>query len=136
MAITVPVTGSEISATAFGAPVANALNAIEPTAWTNVTFQNGWVNFGAPYQNVQYRKIGDIVYVRGMMKSGTINQIAFTLPAGFRPPAEVYLPTTSNAGSPTDTYATVTARIDGGMVPTPPGGNVYFNVNVSFSVTA
>jgi len=67
-------------------------------AWTPVTFQNGWVNFAAGSNACQYRKEGDRVFLRGMMKSGTLgNVIAFALPAGFRPPADVYLATVSNA---------------------------------------
>jgi hypothetical protein len=54
-------------------------------AWTDVVFQNGWVNYGTPYQNVQYRKMGDEVVLRGLMKSGTLTVAAFTLPVGYRP---------------------------------------------------
>lgn len=56
------------------------------TAWTAVTaFANSWVNYGAPYYSAAYRKVGTRVYVRGMIKSGTINTAAFTLPTGYRP---------------------------------------------------
>lgn len=58
-----------------------------PTAWTGVAFQNSWVNSGGAVQGVQFRKIGDLVYLRGSMKDGLVNFAAFTLPSGFRPPA-------------------------------------------------
>jgi len=69
--------------------------------WTPITtFQNGWVAFSnPPYQDPQYRKIGDIVYVRGTIKNptppsgGPASQTAFVLPTGFRPPNSQFLPT-------------------------------------------
>jgi hypothetical protein len=56
-------------------------------AWINVTFQNAWVNFGGTWQTVQYRRIGDLVYLRGVAKSGTVGAgtPVFTLPVGYRP---------------------------------------------------
>lgn len=56
-----------------------------PSLWTAVTvFTNSWVNFDANHP-AQYRKVGDDVELRGLIKSGTIGLAAFTLPAGFRP---------------------------------------------------
>lgn len=55
-------------------------------AWTPVTFQNAWLDLGGGYQTCQYRKIGDIVYLRGVAKSGSSGTVAFTLPVGYRPP--------------------------------------------------
>lgn len=66
------------------------------TPWTNVTFQNGW----AAVTPVQYCKIGNIVYMRGMMSSGGNNTICYTLPVGFRPLTTSTLPLTYlNAGT-------------------------------------
>lgn len=61
------------------------------TAWAAVTFTNSWVNYGSGFQEVQYRKVGDMVQLRGTMKNGTTAGPAFTLPVGFRPPAVNYL---------------------------------------------
>ncbi|MEP7115110.1 MAG: hypothetical protein ABI862_17735, partial [Ilumatobacteraceae bacterium] len=59
-----------------------------PTAWTAPALLNGWVNFGgAGNQVLQYRKNGDNVEIRGVVKSGTIASPLFLLPVGFRPPA-------------------------------------------------
>jgi len=66
-----------------------------PGAWVTVgagggapAFATGWGNYGAPFQTVQYRKIGVLVYVRGLAISSS-NRAAgdpvFTLPVGFRP---------------------------------------------------
>jgi hypothetical protein len=95
--ITVPVEGDVISANAWGAPISNAVNsntsaiaAIQPTVWTNLPLINGWVNWGSGVQNAQYRRIGDIVYIRGGIKGpGTASNVWSSLPAGFRPPAQV-----------------------------------------------
>jgi len=81
MAITVPAVGSEINVALFGKPVVDAIN---PTVWTPVVYQGTWVDFDTA-RAVKYRKINEIVYVHGMMKSGTIATNAFLLPVGFRP---------------------------------------------------
>ncbi len=61
-----------------------------PPAWTPLTLQNGWIlEPTAGYNFAAYRKIGDIVTLRGtVQQSGTGGWSApFTLPAGFRPPS-------------------------------------------------
>lgn len=56
--------------------------------WTAPTFGTGWSDYGGGfgYQAVKYKKVGDLVFVRGMAQrtSGTATTI-FTLPAGYRP---------------------------------------------------
>lgn len=64
------------------------------TGWVEVLggigFQNSWVNFGGGFTTAQYRKIGTEVFVRGLVKSGSISGAAiFTLPAGYRPLASL-----------------------------------------------
>ena len=56
-------------------------------AWTNLSFGTGWADFAGGYQTGQYRKIGDMVYLRGLCKrtAGVGTTIA-TLPTGHRPP--------------------------------------------------
>jgi len=56
-------------------------------AWTPITnFQNNWVNFDTA-RTAQYRKIGDEVKMRGVVKGGTVGYGTpmFNLPVGFRP---------------------------------------------------
>lgn len=60
--------------------------------WTAVgaagapAFQNSWANFGAPWEVAGYMKDSmGFVHLRGLIKSGTIAALAFTLPSGFRP---------------------------------------------------
>jgi hypothetical protein len=69
-------------------PVSPATAPAAPASvWTNVTFQNGWTNYGGTNQTVQYRMFVDLVQIRGAMKDGTNSSTAFTLPVGYRPPA-------------------------------------------------
>lgn len=64
-------------------------------------FQNSWTNFGSGYAVAGFRKDPQgRVYLRGMIKSGSVNAVAFTLPAGYRPPATLYV-TASVSISPT-----------------------------------
>lgn len=64
---------------------------IGDAAWIAVTFQNAWVNFGAPYFGASYRRIADHVFLRGVVKAGTVGSgtPVFTLPAGYRPAVQI-----------------------------------------------
>lgn len=138
MAIIVPAAGDVIDAALFGKPVADEINRMTPittvTAWTNVAFLNGWSNQSAQLQGVQYRKIGDIVYIRGVAKpnASPSGQPAFVLPPGFRIPLDMQVST----GSYTSTW--VLARFDvtasGNVVPID-GINPYYVFTCQFSVT-
>lgn len=55
------------------------------TGWIAVVFENSWVNYGSGFEEAAYRKIGDRVQLRGLVKSGTVGAAIFTLPVGFRP---------------------------------------------------
>lgn len=87
MAIAVPVADTIVSVPDFGKPVVDWINAQTPSAWTAPTFQNSFTSWGSPYQAVQYRKVGDVVHLRGLVNAtnGTAGNPMFTLPAGFRP---------------------------------------------------
>lgn len=59
-----------------------------PSAWANMTLQNGWGNIGGGWALAQYRKIGDIVYLRGLISRSTALTVTTplaicTLPSGF-----------------------------------------------------
>lgn len=58
-------------------------------AWSNVSFNTGWTDYGGSYQTAQYKKVGDLVFLRGLVKrtSGSSTTM-LTLPAGYRPPAQ------------------------------------------------
>jgi len=57
------------------------------TGWVGVTsFGSGWENYGGAYAPVAYRKIGNVVHLRGLVRNGPHATPIFTLPTGFRPP--------------------------------------------------
>lgn len=77
------------------------LGALQPTAWTGVTFENGWYNYSAGFVNVQYRKEGDLVRLRGLARkdaTGSAGETVCTLPAGFRPPGAIIVPAVASIG--------------------------------------
>jgi hypothetical protein len=51
-----------------------------------LSFGSGWGNYGGGYYNGHYKKVGDLVFLRGLVarSSGSGTTIA-TLPSGFRP---------------------------------------------------
>lgn len=55
------------------------------TGWTAPTLLNGWVDYPSPWSPVGYRKIGGVVWLRGLVSNGTLDTAMFTLPAGSRP---------------------------------------------------
>ena len=70
---------------------AGADGEIIKTAWQNVSFAANWSNYGGIHQIAQYRLFDDVVQIRGMVTCSATwasNQFVFTLPAGYRPPAE------------------------------------------------
>jgi hypothetical protein len=96
------------------------------TAWTAVTFVNSWANY-AGYQAMQYRKVGDTVQARGVVASGTLGVVAFVLPTGFRPPANLIFAAEANSAN-----ATLIIQSDGSFVPQT-GSNTWFAMTVQYS---
>ena len=66
-----------------GSGVAEVISSSGATGWTNATLLNSWANYLAGTAVAQYRKVGDVVEVRGSVKSGS--GVIFTLPDGLRP---------------------------------------------------
>lgn len=55
-------------------------------------FQNSWVNFGAPYGSMRFRKYPDgRVRIAGCCKTGATGTVAFTLPVGYRPASSLII---------------------------------------------
>jgi hypothetical protein len=134
MPITPPVAHGNIDSAAWGIPLTNEVNRLTaltaPGAWTAATLTGGWVNFGGTEQNAQYRKLGDLVQLRGAIKSGTVGTAAFNLPAGFRPPANVAF-AVSSAGA----FGNLAVGANGDVTPAN-GSTGSFNLSVAFSITA
>lgn len=61
-------------------------NINENLTWTGPTLLNGWVEYGTIWGVAGYAKdASGTVYLRGLIKNGTIAQTVFTLPVGYRP---------------------------------------------------
>lgn len=68
------------------------------SAWANITFNTGW-NSLSGYQVCQYKRVGDMIFLRGMaQRSSGTETVLFTLPAGFRPPDDEYLNVYTTSG--------------------------------------
>jgi hypothetical protein len=101
------------------------------TAWTPVSYANSWVDFDVNHP-VQYRKEGDRVWLRGLMKLGTVGLASFTLPAGFRPAQEETFAVVANGA-----LGAVTVNLSGTVVTQSGTSNVYvYLAGISFSVSA
>ncbi len=74
--------------------------AIIGTPWAAPPFTTGWQTYGGGYQNCGYRKIGDLVYLRGLLQATTgVTSTAWTFPAGFRPPLTALTGMMTSAGA-------------------------------------
>jgi len=77
--------------------VVGSLSATGFGAWTNLSFGTGWTNFASGWQTGQYRKIGDMVYLRGLVKRTSGSSLTVTtLPTGHRPPGDLLFDVISN----------------------------------------
>lgn len=93
-----PPIDQTITPTWTGKHTFSVVPAINGLSWTAVSaFLNSWVNFGSPFAPAGYYKDPTgRVYLRGLVKSGTVGQAIFQLPAGYRPPYQTSFPVVSN----------------------------------------
>lgn len=107
-------------------------NTITPTdsGWHDVTFESGYGNYGGSFQNVRYRKIGNIVYVKGLMTPATLGT-AFVLPEGYRPAEEreLFDAINSNAQGRIDVYSNGNVNCN-----TMTDANSWVNIDLMFFV--
>jgi len=105
------------------------------TPWTDFPFAAGYNNYedihpGGGHQTVQYRKVGDMVHVRGLVHNASHGAIPAwavfgTLPPGFRPPAVLSFFVDPRGGI----YV-----MPSGDIVAPPGSlNEYMTLNCVFS---
>lgn len=67
------------------------------SAWTAVTFNTGWVDYGGIYPTVLIKKVGDLVFIRGLCyRSSGVSTTILTLPSGYRPPNYLHFPVVSS----------------------------------------
>jgi hypothetical protein len=95
--------------------------------WHNIggtgepAFTNSWSNYGSGYADGGFRKYPDgRVRLRGLVKTGTMNQSMFTLPAGYRPTRSLIFVVTSS-----DLFGEVRVNTDGTVIPYQ-GSNTWF----------
>ena len=98
-------------------------DSIYPTPWTNVTYENSWVDYSASTP-VQYRMVGDSVELRGRCKNGTLGATVFTFPVGFRP---AYIVNQMIMGASYSTPGSISIP-DTGLVTVACGSNVEINL--------
>lgn len=138
VAVTLPalspvVSGQYVAVLAAGADRL-ILGAVS-TPWTALTLTNSWTNTSG-FQTGQYRRVGDMVHLRGYLTAGTNGASAFTLPAGFRPPASFDVPVASyTGGSPAASAAHLFVQSTG-TCPATVSTGLYVSFNFSFSVSA
>jgi hypothetical protein len=65
--------------------------AASAAGFTGLTLQNGWTNAPFSTSNAAVALAGGIVHFKGAIASGT-GSVLFTLPTGFRPAKDVYIP--------------------------------------------
>ncbi len=91
--------------------------------WSTPTFTNGWVNFGGTEAVARYHKDAlGYVHIEGLIKSGTMNNVAFTLPTGYRPEYNLNIITVSN-----DAFAKLQITSGGAVIPML-GSNTWFSL--------
>jgi hypothetical protein len=100
--------------------------------WVAPTFQNGWVDFGAPYAAASYMKAAGRVHLRGAVKNGTLGSAIFTLPTGYAPSAQLTFAVIQNAAAGAFGQAIVNSA--GGIFPIG-GSNTFYGLDgISFYV--
>ena len=102
-----------------------------PTPWTAPTMLNGWAVYGAGGLGpLRYRLLGDMVQINGAIGGGTAQAAAFTLPVGYRPPADRYFHCSATVNPP----VSIIVGANGNVIPWVATATV--DVNVQFSTTA
>lgn len=95
-------------------------------------FQNSWVNYGLGQRACRFWKgIDGIVHLEGLVKSGSVPGVIFTLPEGYRPDEVVVLSSLSFTGAAYQ-VAAVQAAINGDVSVQVGGTNWVVLSNLSF----
>lgn len=135
MPFTRPVAGVPVTVEDFGQPV---YDLIKPTAWVRPTLLNSWTD-KTTTGFVAYRRVGDIVYLRGYVGGGAVSTAIYALPAGFRPPYSVSVASVSYSVSGLWGSAKLDINTDGNIVMSSlsqSSTREYVNLECQFSVTA
>ncbi|UJB19298.1 MULTISPECIES: hypothetical protein [Lysobacter] len=76
-----------------------------------------WANYGDAFAAAAYRKDGGRVQLRGLVKAGAGGTVIFSLPVGFRPPAQQIYMVASDSSVP----ARVDVKTNGEVLVSLPG---------------
>ena len=89
----------------------------ESTGWKPIVLASTWINHGGSWQTAQYKKVGDLIFLRGLVRRPTaytgINDRIATLGTGYRPTADEMHPSIYKAGGSTDAPAVVKIQPNG-----------------------
>jgi CubicO group peptidase (beta-lactamase class C family) len=89
-----------------------------PTSFLPLTLVNGWINAPFVTNNAGVAVVAGKVYLRGAINTTGTNAVPFTLPDGFRPNADVYVPINLCDASKGRLYiqpnGTTTVQVEGG----------------------
>jgi hypothetical protein len=87
-----------------------------PTQWIALPLTAGWTNLGS-YQPAQYRRVGDVVELRGtVVQDVPANTVITNMPAGFRPSVTRMFGVLAFRNSVKDMIQRVDLGADGNMV--------------------
>jgi hypothetical protein len=107
--------------------------ATESGGWAALPLAAGWSNYGAPFAPAEYRKVGDIVYLRGLVKNlangATFTFILTALPsAAYNPPYQLLLDSHGSVSGTTQEHMRLDLQTDGhlSIAPLYGGGDVDF----------
>lgn len=104
----------------------------EQDYWHAPTLGNSWVNYSGSFEAAAYTKINGIVYLKGLIKSGTVSTTAtgdaFYLPAKYRPAKAAIFSAISSASTPSAIYI-YDATSGSGAVRITSGNNGWVSLN-------
>lgn len=96
------------------------------TSFTDAVYENSWETYSGSHNNAGYRVSGKTVYFRGLVKSGTVPSVIFTLPIEIRPTKQLLISTISE-----NAFACFEVNNDG-SVKARVGSNGYFSLEGCF----
>lgn len=103
-----------------------------PVQWMTPTLLNSWVNKGGTNVPARFRiDSNGLVTGQGLVKSGTLNTIAYTMPKGYPPDELITVPAVSNNGS-ANGYGTLTIDSSGNVLPADGIGTASFSLSFSY----
>ena len=103
------------------------------SGWITPTLNSPYTNYTSPYGDVQYRKIGDIVNIQGLVNvnSASNGTTIFALPSSYAPPVQII--TTQKNGNAAE--ARVDVETNGNVLLASAGSNTtWLSVFMTFMV--